>query len=166
MTWSELYQSCSRFCPFHCTNPFLFGTQRTWSTIQGKQQFLEGQLFPKLLMLFLMHRGFKWQKPTKNYIRKFVKLSGSYLCLQQFDKFLICSAPNHWKQKLCKSAEIDFGKIRESTSGFRWNYFWRVLFIWNLCVMSLFYFLMMILLFFFLTENNVFGENRATIFLL
>ena len=46
-----------------------------------------------------------------------MKLSGSYSCLQQFDKFLKCSACNHRKQKLCKSAEIDFEKIRESTSG-------------------------------------------------
>ena len=36
---------------------------------------------------------------------------------QQFDKFLKCSACNQRKRKLCKSAEIDFEKIRESTSG-------------------------------------------------
>ena len=64
-----------------------------------------------------VHRGFKEQKPAKNYIRKFVKLSGSDLCLQQFDKFLKCSACNHQKRKLYQSAEIDFGRIYESTSG-------------------------------------------------
>ena len=65
----------------------------------------------------LAHRGFKWQKPAKNYIWRFVKLSGSDLCLQQFDKFLKCSECNCRKRKLCKSVELDFGKIRESTSG-------------------------------------------------
>ena len=70
------------------------------------------ELSPKLS--WLAHRGFKWQETAKNYKRKFVKLSGSDLCFQQFDEVLKCSACNHRKRILCKSAEIDFGKIRES----------------------------------------------------
>ena len=35
----------------------------------------------------------------------------------QLDKFLLCSACNHWKRKWCKSAAIDLKKIREITSG-------------------------------------------------
>ena len=51
-------------------------------------------------------------------MRKFVNLSGSDLCLQQFDKFLKCSACNHWKRKLCKSVEIGFGKILDQVNLF------------------------------------------------
>ena len=113
----------------------------SWASLKWPIWIL--QMFSSLEIIFtpsgwvvwalVWHRGFKWQKPAKKYIRKFVKLSGSDLCLQQFDKFLKGSACNHWKCRLCKSAEIDFGKFCESISIIRWTYFWRVLVIWNLC---------------------------------
>ena len=89
----------------------------------------------KMLRSLALHRGFKWQKSAKNYIRNFVKLSGSDLCLQWFDKFLKCSACNHWKQKLWKSAESIFGKIGESTS--TELIFGGFYVIWNLCALLL-----------------------------
>ena len=64
-----------------------------------------------------LHRGFKLQKPAKNLRKKICEIDWSHLCLQPFDKFQIYSACIHRKRKLCKSAEIDFGKIREITSG-------------------------------------------------
>ena len=38
-----------------------------------------------------LHSSSKLQKPAKNKIQKICEIDGSYLCLQQFDEFLIQS---------------------------------------------------------------------------
>ena len=53
-----------------------------------------------------LHSSSKLQKPAKNKIQKIREIDGSYLCLQQFDEFLIQSTFNDQKQKTCKSAKF------------------------------------------------------------
>ena len=73
------------------------------------------------LLLLLLHRGFKWQKSAKNYKRKFVKLSGSDLGLQQFEKFLKCRACNLSERKIMQICWNRFWK--NSWNHIRWNLF-------------------------------------------
>ena len=94
-----------------------FFVQRVGASVANCSLWLAFTNRAEVFALATLHRGFKWQKPAKNYVRKFLKLSGSDLCLQQFDKFLKCSTCNHRKRKLCKFAEINFGKILKIKSG-------------------------------------------------
>ena len=108
----------SPVCTLSCRDVSLWDLNLFPQYLHEKRFFLRSGDPSKLVKLFgdkswaeelspkfswLAHRGFKWQKPAKNWIRKFVKLSVSDLCLHQFDIFLKCSAYNHQKRKLCKS---------------------------------------------------------------
>ena len=66
----------------------------------------------------LAHSCVKSQKPAKNYVWKIREIDGSYLCLQQFDKFWMWSAHNDRKRKLC---ETEINLFLENS----WN--WRII---------------------------------------
>ena len=56
----------------------------------------------------------KRQKPAENEIQKIREIDGSYLCLQQFDKFSIRSASNNRKRKLCEFDDSCLEKLVKS----------------------------------------------------
>ena len=60
------------------------------------------------------HIRYKLQKPAKNYVWKIREIDGSYLCLQQFDKFWIWCAWNDWKRKLSYYSETCMKKFVKS----------------------------------------------------
>ena len=58
----------------------------------------------KMTYCLLLHRGFKWQKPTKNQNKIFVKLADKTYACNSLTNFEYGRACNDWKRKSCEFA--------------------------------------------------------------
>ena len=77
--------------------------------------------------------GLNSKNLPKMRFKKFLKLTGFYLWLQQFDKYWIWRAYNDWKRKSSEFLKLAWKNL---WNYIKWTYFWRVWAIWNHCVLQ------------------------------
>ena len=99
--WTACYYSLDPFC-----HP-----SRAWSWMQAS------------------HSWTKWQKPAKNCIKKFVKLTGHTYACSSLTNFEYVAHTIVTKNDV-KTAEIG---LESSWNHIKWTYFWQNLVIWNHC---------------------------------
>ena len=87
------------------TGPSWIPTKRPWTCLE---------VAPHLLVKTTQSWANRQKNPPKIRLQKIREIDGSYLCLQQFDKFSIRSASNNRKRKLCEFDDSCLGKLVKS----------------------------------------------------